>query len=392
VDFAVKVASGLGELAWLPEARIGESVSIQGVRLARGNQIFAAQGKGLSHEEARSSALGELLERINVWVDPDAHFQVEPRVRMGARALDPRSTQLFSRLQYRKRAHPRVAISRGDEVIPDTIDEATPLAWTEAESLISGQRHWVAAAGIFFGFLGAGAANCAADSNGLAVGVSRGDAITHGILEVIERDAVAIWWYNRLSRPPAPSAWLDSNDCQLLLTDLKDYRVSLLDLTSDLGVPVVGVVGHSASGEGAVLFGFGAHPDGRRAARSALLEFAQCTTNRASQPRRSQHAAGMYAREAKKLGFLLPDPSAPAAPSRSHVADLPLHLNAHGLEAIVVDLTSPRGLSCVKVVVPGLRPWFQRLAPGRLYDVPVELGWLAAPVPERALNPVRFDL
>jgi hypothetical protein len=28
------------------------------------------------------------------------------------------------------------------------------------------------------------------------------------------------------------------------------------------------------------------------------------------------------------------------------------------------------------------------LAPGRLYDVPVKLGWLAAPLAENELNPV----
>jgi ribosomal protein S12 methylthiotransferase accessory factor len=28
------------------------------------------------------------------------------------------------------------------------------------------------------------------------------------------------------------------------------------------------------------------------------------------------------------------------------------------------------------------------LGPGRLYDVPVQLGWLASPTAEKALNPV----
>jgi ribosomal protein S12 methylthiotransferase accessory factor len=41
-----------------------------------------------------------------------------------------------------------------------------------------------------------------------------------------------------------------------------------------------------------------------------------------------------------------------------------------------------------RVVVPGLRHFWRRLAPGRLYDVPVELGWLATPLTEDQLNPV----
>jgi len=40
------------------------------------------------------------------------------------------------------------------------------------------------------------------------------------------------------------------------------------------------------------------------------------------------------------------------------------------------------------VVVPGLRHFWPRYGPGRLYDVPVRLGWLPAPLDESELNPV----
>jgi ribosomal protein S12 methylthiotransferase accessory factor len=42
----------------------------------------------------------------------------------------------------------------------------------------------------------------------------------------------------------------------------------------------------------------------------------------------------------------------------------------------------------VKVVVPGLRHFWARYAPGRLYDVPVEMGWLKEPLREEELNPI----
>jgi len=38
-----------------------------------------------------------------------------------------------------------------------------------------------------------------ADSNGCAAGNTREEAIVQGFLELVERDAYAIWWYNRLS-------------------------------------------------------------------------------------------------------------------------------------------------------------------------------------------------
>jgi len=54
---------------------------------------------------------------------------------------------------------------------------------------------------------------------------------------------------------------------------------------------------------------------------------------------------------------------------------------------LVLDLTRPDiGLNVVKVVVPGMRFFWQRFAPGRLYDVPVEMGWLNEPTPESGVN------
>jgi len=60
-----------------------------------------------------------------------------------------------------------------------------------------------------------------------------------------------------------------------------------------------------------------------------------------------------------------------------------------GLETLVLDQTRPDiGLPVVKVIVPGMHHFWRRLAPGRLYNVPVQLGWLAQPVAESALNPI----
>jgi ribosomal protein S12 methylthiotransferase accessory factor len=55
----------------------------------------------------------------------------------------------------------------------------------------------------------------------------------------------------------------------------------------------------------------------------------------------------------------------------------------------VLDQTRPDiGLAVVKVVVPGMRHFWARLAPGRLYEVPVRLGWLERPLDEDELNPI----
>jgi ribosomal protein S12 methylthiotransferase accessory factor len=62
-----------------------------------------------------------------------------------------------------------------------------------------------------------------------------------------------------------------------------------------------------------------------------------------------------------------------------------------GLELLVLDQTRPEiGMSVAKVIVPGLRHFWARFAPGRLYDVPVRMGWLARPLAEEQLNPTAF--
>jgi ribosomal protein S12 methylthiotransferase accessory factor len=61
----------------------------------------------------------------------------------------------------------------------------------------------------------------------------------------------------------------------------------------------------------------------------------------------------------------------------------------HGLETLILDLTRPDiELPVVKVIVPGMRHFWKRLAPGRLYDIPVKMGWLDIPLKEEELNSI----
>ena len=62
---------------------------------------------------------------------------------------------------------------------------------------------------------------------------------------------------------------------------------------------------------------------------------------------------------------------------------------SRGLELLVLDQTRPDiGLPTAKVIVPGLRHFWARFAPGRLYDVPVGLRLRATALPEEELNPI----
>ena len=102
--------------------------------------------------------------------------------------------------------------------------------------------------------------------------------------------------------------------------------------------------------------------------------------------------------------YLIPDPA--AAPRRrgdyaqtwsDDVRDDVLRcqrlVEERHLEVLVLDQTRPDiELPVVKVIIPGLRHFWARFAPGRLYDVPVKLGWRAAPLAEDQLNPIPMFL
>ena len=57
------------------------------------------------------------------------------------------------------------------------------------------------------------------------------------------------------------------------------------------------------------------------------------------------------------------------------------------LEVLLLDQTRPDvEFPVMKALVPGMRHFWSRLGKGRLFDVPVELGWLSEPVAEEDLN------
>ena len=77
------------------------------------------------------------------------------------------------------------------------------------------------------------------DSNGCAAGNTREEAIVQGFLELVERDAYAIWWYNRLQRAEVDLKQFSDSYIQDLQTQFSDAgrRLWVLDVTSDLGIP-----------------------------------------------------------------------------------------------------------------------------------------------------------
>ena len=99
-----------------------------------------------------------------------------------------------------------------------------------------------------------------------------------GFLELVERDAYAIWWYNQLQRPAVDLAKFDDSyvhDLQRQLTET-GRRLWVLDITSDLGIPTFVAITHwIEDGREYIEFGSGAHFDARIAMLRTLTELNQ---------------------------------------------------------------------------------------------------------------------
>lgn len=113
-------------------------------------------------------------------------------------------------------------------------------------------------------------------SIGCAAGRTRDEAVLRAVLELVERDAVALWWRGgRAGRPVAMEASVQAG---ALLAELRrglTHRHSwLLDIASDLDVPVVAAVSLGSDGRG-FSFGTASRANFGEAACAAVLEMCQ---------------------------------------------------------------------------------------------------------------------
>lgn len=118
--------------------------------------------------------------------------------------------------------------------------------------------------------------------NGTACGATEADAVLHGLLEVVERDAVSLAlldWYAadppRAHAVPLHTLPESLRPLAALATDYLGVPPLLLDVTSDLGVPAFAALPARATRHLGLL-GSGASLDPTYAAERALTELVQC--------------------------------------------------------------------------------------------------------------------
>lgn len=229
--------------------------------LAAEGAVSIYAGKGATVNQAKASAIMEAFERYSAEKqesDEDKLF-VGTMNSLEGDVVNPISLIIPNRLQ----SNPIV----------------TRLEWMEAINMKTGDNVWVPANAVFHPYITRSASQIfKANTNGLASGNVLEEAILQALCEVIERDSWSIFeaFKNKVN--------LDLSTCEDsiiidFLTKFEDagIEISLLDLTSDVGVCTIAAVADDVKLKDPALLtmGIGTHLNPNIAIIRALSEVAQ---------------------------------------------------------------------------------------------------------------------
>lgn len=356
-----------------------------------------SSGKGPDASAARTSALMEALERYSGAARGNEPVVHATQADLGPDALPPDLCMGFSARQYqeRDRTNPGALVQAW---VPSPWDPHQPIDWVTAWSLTAQRQRFIPASFCFYGFPDASGATCAVtDSNGCAAGVSVEDAVVRGILELVERDAVGLWWYSRALRPPAALEGGRAADIAAVTAAYADAgrELSFLDLTTEFGIPAAAALSWQRGTGDCITIGFGAAFDPHEALQRAVTEMNQflpealeCGPGRVLGANSLRDAYLHSCATAPRL----PASAWPATPG-DQIARWAALASSQGLDVVVVNQTRPDvRVPVVKVIIPGLCHFWPRFRPARLYQAPLALGWTRQALEEASLNPARILL
>ncbi len=228
-------------------------------------------------------------------------------------------------------------------------------------------------------------------SSGCAAGETPEQACLAAVLELVERDAGALWWYGgQPARPLAPETLIAGLGS--LIEDTRQGATSrptwFLDITTDLEIPVVAAVSTQPDGFG-LACGLAARTHAAEAVHAAFLELCQMElSNRLVAMRLHRGGAGLLApverRHRERMetvdanqspilsAYGIPRPweePAGAAAPRRRLDWIAARLDRRGIECFAVDLTrAVIGMPVVRALAPRLQSLPLRQTTRRLED------------------------
>lgn len=349
--------------------------------------IYTTMGKGISHKQSQISALSEAVERIASQYHGDEPIQFARQSELTEKFVAIEQLTPFSESQYNRFKKEL----EGDDInqvhqCEKYQDEA--INWTFGWSLISNEKICLP-----FNF-------CYANTpfedkfnnffhNGGSAGNCIEEAVLQGLFELIERDAVALWWYNKLDCPRVDYSSVDASLIKQIEQQLlPEYDVWVLDLTQDISVPVMCAIAQHKQTKSFVM-GFGCHLDATISCQRALTELFQLIEikdNNTSPFSFSEIAEESYLFGGKQLSELTSF-NGNSSDLKKDIEYCLSQLEAIGVDVIVINNTrASLELASVKVIIPGLCHIFPYFGLNRLYQVPVSRGLQKQVKKESELN------
>ena len=328
--------------------------------------VAVSQGKGLDLPAAKASGVMEAIE---------SHHAERPDLPL----------RLASEAELRADGRPVVDTGRLPRLSAGRYDSFKPILWCDAEDLMAdGAPLLVPFEMVHTNYtrpLPAGSGNFQMSSNGLASGNHTLEAIGHGLCEVVERDALALWALRGGTESDHGRLNLESIDdpeARELLVRLEraGVAVGIWDITTDVGLPVFvcaltdqepNVLGQIYSSHGS-----GCHVAREIALSRTLTEAAQTRLTYIAGTRDDAHRELFEtARNPDRVAAVRARLVAPATALRRPYSAVPTHeaptfqddvawiverLAAVGISQIAVVPFTSRidGVAVVRVIVPGL--------------------------------------
>ena len=246
-----------------------DTISIPVVMVCRPNSrsVSVSQGKGCTLAAAKASGLMESVEGYHA-----EHISLP--LRMGSVADMQKSDEIVT-----------------PDLLP-TVEGSPfhshyPITWIEAENLMTGLGVWLPYEMVHTNYTlpyPSGSGCFPASSNGLASGNNMAEATVHGICEVIERDAISLWYRQDPQGIDQTSLDLNTVTSSLCLETLEKLDAAgqdtyVWDITSDTSIPTYySLIVDRGSGTRHIGVGSGTHLSREVALLRALHEAVQVRT------------------------------------------------------------------------------------------------------------------
>ena len=243
-------------------------------------------GKGISKDHAKASAMMEGFERYSAERQEGDETIIATLNEIGRHGdyIDPKSLNLPKDIEKKD------------------INDIN-LEWSKSKDIISGNEYYIPTNAIFHPYASDNNAESLfkSNTNGLASGNILEEAILHGMLEVIERDA---WSIFELTHKNYAQIEIGSIESELILDIIDKFesegiKIKLMDFTADIKIPTIAASADDTitKDAGLLTLGMGTHLDPEVAILRALTEVAQSRATQINGAREDTVRAD-FAREA----------------------------------------------------------------------------------------------